>query len=731
MSKRQHENGSGKESDEELPGNKSQDKNNEKRLLKCAICSKQYTNSKSWKQHMQSHLKKRRCEICKVKSYTRLENLYLHQAKVHGIHREKKQKLSRFPCSICGKVFCKNFHLTRHMRMHERTSQPPLRRTQFSCRHCDCDFDNYGRLINHIEQNHPLNQQGGRQATVPPRLNTGERRLANLSSENNAHNASAPTDKIGNNGGEEQQPIEPPIEEDTALANGVVNRYIHPRRSERYDMMTFFSNIRDRVFNFIQSRARKLGGVKWNLCVQVEMQRDDVNEVATTSPYFRSRTYTTLQSNDVSEHDLNEALQKMYAGMEKFMREGSGWYLKKVIKLEIQTVVYKPLRGSTYLPLPTSLALNRSLLNIQNQDEKCFLYCLLASLHPITREPELVEHYHQYMHEVNMSGITYPVTLPQIQRVESLNESISINVFAYEQETIVPLRITERTQREHHVNLLWLTYEGKSHYCLIKDFNRFLSRTNKHSSQVYFCPYCLHGFYRETSLQEHKIYCSRHGVQRIELPVKGENDLLEFRDFEKTLKVPFVIYADLETIVRKLDTCQPNPDKSACTPLTKLDVCGFGYKVVCQDERYTKQSVIYRGKDAGKHLIECLLQEAEAIKKILSKIVPMDMTSKEHEEFIEKATQCCLCKKRFQTHDKKCDRIVRHHDHLTGKIIGAACNACNLRCRQATFIPVLFHNLQRFDAHPISQYLGHFKKYNLKCIPRNTENYYRSSPFYR
>ena len=96
------------------------------------------------------------------------------------------------------------------------------------------------------------------------------------------------------------------------------------------------------------------------------------------------------------------------------------------------------------------------------------------------------------------------------------------------------------------------------------------------------------------------MYCSRHGAHRIELPIRDKNDVLQFTDYEKTLKVPFVIYADTETIVQKVDTCQPNPDRSASTPSTKLEVCGFGYKVVCEDERYTKPAVIYRGKDAVK-----------------------------------------------------------------------------------------------------------------------------------
>lgn len=122
---------------------------------------------------------------------------------------------------------------------------------------------------------------------------------------------------------------------------------------------------------------------------------------------------------------------------------------------------------------------------------------------------------------------------------------------------------------------------------------------------MYFCPYCLHGFWKENSLQEHQQYCSTHGAQRVELPIAGKNDILKFQDYEKTLKVPFVIYADFETINRKLHTCAPNPKHSATTPTTKLEVCSFGYKVVCEDGQYTKPTVIYRGEDAGKKMIEC------------------------------------------------------------------------------------------------------------------------------
>lgn len=155
---------------------------------------------------------------------------------------------------------------------------------------------------------------------------------------------------------------------------------------------------------------------------------------------------------------------------------------------------------------------------------------------------------------------------------------------------------------------MWLRHEEQSHYCLIRDFSRFLSRSKTHRAQLYFCLYCLHGFRKETVLQEYKQYCSVREAQRIEFPVQGENDALKFKDVEKTLKVPFVIYVDFETINRKVRTCAPNPEQSATTATTEREVCSYSYKAVCEDPQYTKPTVIYRDEDTGLKLIECLLQ---------------------------------------------------------------------------------------------------------------------------
>ena len=145
----------------------------------------------------------------------------------------------------------------------------------------------------------------------------------------------------------------------------------------------------------------------------------------------------------MQDHDLNEAFQKVFAGLENYQKEGSNWYVKKILKLEIHTVVYSPISGSTYLSLPKTLSYSKSILNIENDDNKCFLYCILASLYPQQdSQPENPQLYEPYEHELVMDGIQYPVTLTDISKFEKKNDNISINVFGFDDGSIIPLRVT-------------------------------------------------------------------------------------------------------------------------------------------------------------------------------------------------------------------------------------------------------------------------------------------------
>lgn len=206
------------------------------------------------------------------------------------------------------------------MHAHPHSSQRQ-HLSQFSCRRCDQVFPDYENLFQHVNENHPLNQEGGRLETAPHTQHTDEplpNRIGNVFDGDDVEEQNKTHDNS-----------HPPSNE-SAIENGVVNRNIYPRSGEQYDVLTLFGNIRDQIRTFLRSRVQALRGIKWNVCVQVEMQRDDGQEYSVTTPYIRSKTYMTLSVDDMHEHDLNEAMQKMFASLEKFMREGSGWYVRSV-----------------------------------------------------------------------------------------------------------------------------------------------------------------------------------------------------------------------------------------------------------------------------------------------------------------------------------------------------------------------------------------------------------------
>jgi hypothetical protein len=197
------------------------------------------------------------------------------------------------------------------------------------------------------------------------------------------------------------------------------------------------------------------------------------------------------------------------------------------------------------------------------------------------------------------------------------------------------------------------------------------------------------------------------------------DETVAFTSQHKQLKVPFVIYADFESYIEKIDE---NPT-SATRKYAKHVPSGFAYKVVSSVDKYTKPTVVYRGDNVVEEFLTQILNEENKIIDILNHIKPMTISHEEDETF-SMAENCHICNEPLGL-----DR-VRDHDHLTGKFRGAAHNSCNLNFsfRRDTsenkfFIPIILHNLRGYDAHLIMSKISEMKCRELNCIPNNMEKY--------
>ena len=82
-----------------------------------------------------------------------------------------------------------------------------------------------------------------------------------------------------------------------------------------------------------------------------------------------------------------------------------GWILLSLLSLDIVTVAYIPLRGRSYMELPSDIASKQAIINIQNTDDKCCVWSIIAQLHPAPYHCERVTWYTPYEHELNMQGL--------------------------------------------------------------------------------------------------------------------------------------------------------------------------------------------------------------------------------------------------------------------------------------------------------------------------------------
>ena len=433
--------------------------------------------------------------------------------------------------------------------------------------------------------------------------------------------------------------------------------------------------------------------------------------------YYRS-LYKLLNSNNYLSSILQEIKEDFNSWLDGFQERGSGFIFEKIEQTELNIVKTRSLKGSSYFKLNFR---SNSLVNIQNEDQKCFLWCVLAHIHKIKTNPERVSKYKPFENEINMRRIDYPVKIKDIDKFENQNENISINVFSLvnnDLKTIYPLRISLENKTFYNIDLLYVEQDGNTHYCLIKKLESLLfNKVSYH--KIYLCIKCFQTYSSQQALNNHQEDCSKSTLARAILPKEGTE--LKFKNYHYGSKLPFVIYCDFEALNKKIQTVPPNPKKTYTTPILKQEIFSYGMKIVSNYEDIIKSEYTsYIGEDAGKEYIEQLIEYFTMIYEKTKKINKIFLTKKEKEEF-DNTNNCYMCNEELTKENK-----VIEHNHYDKKYRGAACQSCNTKEGMASkVIPVIFHNGSRFDFHfLIEELMKHEDKYNkVTVLAKNAEEY--------
>ena len=226
-------------------------------------------------------------------------------------------------------------------------------------------------------------------------------------------------------------------------------------------------------------------------------------------------------------------------------------------------------------------------------------------------------------------------------------------------------------------------------------------------------------------LKKHERICKDHDFCYAKMP--NENyKILKYNSGEKSLKVPFIIYTDLECLLQKINTCQNNPVKSYTEKKAKHKSSGYSLVTCCSFGKFKNERKYYRGKDCMK--IFCKNLRDQAMKIINYEKKKEIILTNEEKESYENQEVCYICEKEFCTdkNNKKEFKSyckVRDHCHYTGKYRGAAHSSCNLRYKIPKEIPVIFHNGSTYDYHFIIKELAKEFEGNFECLEESTEKY--------
>ena len=223
--------------------------------------------------------------------------------------------------------------------------------------------------------------------------------------------------------------------------------------------------------------------------------------------YINLKINHNLTESDIDNVDIRSQLEHQIQIQET---KESGWIFDKINSMKISFYKTTQINGTSYVKIPLRTS---AILNIQNNDKYCFIWSILASLHPCENgHPNRVNNYSQNFNELNFQNFdsTNGFKCSDVRRFNELN-NLSVNIYELNfyqdgdkwKHNLLP---TEISKNESNKVIDLLIY--KNHYALIKKLHVFLGDHNK----SFVCRRCLNSYTCENASIKHKEKC---GVDNI------------------------------------------------------------------------------------------------------------------------------------------------------------------------------------------------------------------------
>ena len=274
------------------------------------------------------------------------------------------------------------------------------------------------------------------------------------------------------------------------------------------------------------------------------------------------------ETNDVVNERFNSFFKRHQEGSQTKMR-GSNFTFDRVDLLYYHLHKISLNRGGSYIYSPEWLKSKRATINPKNDDDdddECFKYALTVVLNheEIGNNPPRITEIKPFINNYNWNDIKFPSHSNDWKKFEQNSKSIPLNILfePYNTKQIRPAYISKYSYKcDNQVVFLMITDNEKWHYLAVKSVSGLLRGITSNYNGHFYCLNCFHSYTTTSKRKKHQRICRDHDFCYVNMPTEN-NKILKYNPGEESLKVPFIIYADLVCMLRKINAYQVNPTKS-------------------------------------------------------------------------------------------------------------------------------------------------------------------------
>ena len=202
---------------------------------------------------------------------------------------------------------------------------------------------------------------------------------------------------------------------------------------------------------------------------------------------FKRWIKSDLTYNNTQQDTHNALMQKL----DNEQLEGSGFVFQEIEEVILEIYKVNDIQARLWVELPPKYKNSQSIINIKNNDQYCFLWCILANLYPVEDNKNITSSYSKHFDKFNLEGLDFPMKVKDIPKVENLNrlssggqqccipKALCVNVFELTGNVLTPIHINTNYDQPQIDLLLY-----QNHYCLITKLHCLI---NKDSHLKHVC----------------------------------------------------------------------------------------------------------------------------------------------------------------------------------------------------------------------------------------------------